>query len=152
MIAALRSKDMPKVTLLRQLIAEIVTFEKSDSATESSNSAANEVKVIRKCVEKWIKAIKEYDTLLVNSTRKDDLQKAIDKELGELEIIKSYLPQSYNEEELRQAINQTVTKLGITTPAPNKLGLVMKELLESLDSTKLASSKELANLVKISLS
>jgi uncharacterized protein YqeY len=152
MIAALRSKDMPKVTLLRQLIAEIVTFEKSASATESSNSAANEVKVIRKCVEKWIKAIKEYDTLLVNSTRKDDLQKAIDKELGELEIIKSYLPQSYNEEELRQAINQTVTKLGITTPAPNKLGLVMKELLESLDSTKLASSKELANLVKISLS
>lgn len=152
MIAALRSKDMPKVTLLRQLIAEIVTFEKSATATEPSNPAANEVKVIRKCVDKWSKAIKEYDALLVNSTRKEDIQKAIDKEQGELKIIESYLPQSYHEDELRQAISQAVTKLGITAPAPNKLGLVMKEVLESLDNTKLASSKELANLVKMSLS
>lgn len=151
MIAALKSKDSTRAGLLRQLQAELVTFEKSTNGPTSLGNS-DEVKVIRKCADKWSKAIKEYEGLLVNSNRKEDLQKAIDKEQGELEIIKSYLPQSYNQDELRQAVNEVMAKLSIERPAPTKLGLVMKELLATLDSSKIESSKDLSILVKTSLS
>lgn len=148
MIAAFKSKDSARTTLLRQLQAELVNFEKSKSASNGPIAEADMIGVLRGCSEKWAKAIEEYKKIAKeNPFRAGDIGKIIEKEMAELQVISSYLPPPYSADELVTAIRKAIEELG---PDNAKVGPLVKSLMQSLDPTRI-SRKDLAAAVQTHL-
>lgn len=147
LLAALKSKDTAKSTVLRQIQAELVKFEKSKPADSTINEA-DLISVVRGCSDKWAKAIAEYIGMLkAGSSRVDDIKKMIEKEEMELGIIRSYLPEPYEKDEIDACIQSVITSLD-NKPA---LGVVIKAVAEKLDLSRI-SRKEIADAVQSHLS
>jgi len=148
---AMKAKDSPKSSLLRQLQSQLINYEKSKPSSPE-HSEAEYIGVLRACSERWQKAIAEYERLRRdNSERTEDIVRIIEKETGELGMINSYLPSLYSDDDLRSAIDAVVNEQGITRPSTKSVGPVVKALMKFLDMTRI-SRKDLAAAVLQNLS
>ena len=113
--AAMRAKEMSKLTVIRGLQAAIKQIE-IDERVELDDSRVLAV------IEKQIKQRKESIKAFEGANRQD----LASKEQAELEIISQFLPAAMTEEELDSIIAQTITAQEATSM--KDMGKVMNSL------------------------
>lgn len=128
LLAAQRAKDGFRVSVLRQVFAELVRAEKA------ADQRLDEIGALQKCAQQWAAAIADYRSLSANVTdpaRRMQISEAIGRESAELRLIESYLPTPYSQAELDDIIERALAELQISTPNPerSRLGMLMKTIL-----------------------
>ena len=113
--AAMRAKEMSKLTVIRGLQAAIKQIE-IDERVELDDSRVLAV------IEKQIKQRKESVKAFLGANRED----LASKEQAELEILSQFLPEAMSEEELDSLIAQTIEAQGATSM--KDMGKVMNSL------------------------
>ena len=135
---AMKNKDAPKSSALSFLRAQLKYAAIEKKVDKLSDADA--VTVIKKQVKQRQDSIEQFG----KGGRKD----LVDKEKGELVILKSYLPQEMSEEELKNLIEAAVKNSGAA--GINDMGKVMKEVLAKVSGK--ADNALVSNLVKEQLS
>ena len=100
------------ITLLR---AAILQIEKD----EQKNLTQNEMEII---VSKEVKKRKESMPDFEKAGRQD----IVDNLNKEIEVLSKYLSKQLSEKELEEMIDETIERLGVTSP--REMGLIMKDL------------------------
>ena len=113
--AAMRAKEMSKLTVIRGLQAAIKQIE-IDERVELDDSRVLAV------IEKQIKQRKESVKAFLGANRED----LASKEQAELEILSQFLPEAMSEEELDSLIAQTIEAQSATSM--KDMGKVMNSL------------------------
>ncbi|MGB9667371.1 MAG: GatB/YqeY domain-containing protein [Thermosulfidibacteraceae bacterium] len=113
---AMKNKDSVKVSALRLLLSEIKNKE-IDKRGDLSDEEI--LAVIQKAVKQREESIEHY--------RKGNREDLVEKEMRELEILKSYLPDSLSHEELERIIDETIKEVGAL--GIKDMGKVMKALM-----------------------
>lgn len=113
---AMKSKDETKVRTVRLLIAAIKNFE-----VEKMGQASDEevLQIMSKELKKRLESIEMY-----KRAAREDL---VIEEENELKIIKSYMPQQMDEDQIRELAKQVIQKYNLSSP--KDLGTVMKLLM-----------------------
>lgn len=146
LLAALKAKDAPRATLLRQLLAELTHWDKSSPQAAPSDAA--HTAVVHGCAGRWAKAIAEYRQLAeANPGRSADIQRVLEKEAGELAVIRSYLPAPHSDAELAQAVERAVRSLAARSAAPS-ISAVIAEAGSSIDWTRASRKDVVAHIQK----
>jgi uncharacterized protein YqeY len=91
---ALKQRNSERMAALRLLVAD---FHNAQIEKNQKLSEADEVQVLQKAAKQREESIEAY-----KKGKREDLVK---KEEAELQIIKEYLPQQLNEEQIRQVIS-----------------------------------------------
>jgi uncharacterized protein len=133
------ARDQFKTSVLRMIISEIGYYEIQKGRAGYEATDEDVLAVIQKGAKQRRDSIEEF--------KKANRQELADKEIKELEMLQTYLPQQMNEEEIKtlvkEAINQTGAKamtdmgkvMGILMPKVKGKadgGLVSKIVRESL--------------------
>ena len=138
MIEALKAKDSVRSSVLKQIHSELLMVAKSN------RPMVDEFEVLQRCINRWTKAIEEYDKLL--STAQDEqrgkIREILERERTELDIIRTFLPSQYSNAELRQMIETTICE-----QKTSNSGMLMKAMIASLDASRY-NKHELAELIK----
>ena len=113
--AAMRAKEMDKLTVIRGLQAAIKQIE-VDERIELDDAQVLAV------IEKQIKQRKESIKAFLGANRED----LASKEQAEIEILSPFLPEAMSEEELDSLIAQTIEAQGATSM--KDMGKVMNSL------------------------
>lgn len=113
--AAMRAKEMDKLTVIRSLQAAIKQIE-VDERIELDD------KQVLAVIEKQIKQRKESVKAFLGANRED----LASKEQAEIEILSQFLPEAMTEEELDSIIAQTITAQEATSM--KDMGKVMNSL------------------------
>ena len=113
--AAMRAKEMDKLTVIRGLQAAIKQIE-VDERIELDDAQVLAV------IEKQIKQRKESIKAFLAANRED----LASKEQAEFEILSQFLPEAMSEDELDSLIAQTITAQGATSM--KDMGKVMNSL------------------------
>ena len=113
--AAMRAKEMDKLTVIRSLQAAIKQIE-VDERIELDDTQVLAV------IEKQIKQRKESVKAFLGANRED----LASKEQAELEILSQFLPEAMSEDELDSLIAQTIEAQGATSM--KDMGKVMNSL------------------------
>lgn len=113
---AMKSKNETKVRTIRLLIAAIKNFEveKTDQATDEEV-----LQIMSKEVKKRLESIEMY-----RQAKREDL--AIEEE-NELKIIKSYMPEQMNEEQIRELARKLIRQHNLSSP--KDVGTAMKLIM-----------------------
>lgn len=113
---AMKSKNETKVRTIRLLIAAIKNFEveKMDQATDEEV-----LQIMSKEVKKRLESIEMY-----RQAKREDL--AIEEE-NELKIIKSYMPEQMNEEQIRELVRKLIQQHNLSSP--KDVGTAMKLIM-----------------------
>lgn len=113
---AMKSKNETKVRTIRLLIAAIKNFEveKMDQATDEEV-----LQIMSKEVKKRLESIEMY-----RQAKREDL--AIEEE-NELKIIKSYMPEQMNEEQIRELARKLIRQHNLSSP--KDVGTAMKLIM-----------------------
>ena len=135
---AMKNKDSLKSSVLSFLRAQMMNtvIEKKKKALDD----AEVVSVIKKQIKQRQDSIEQF-------TKGNRLDLA-DKEKGELEILKSYLPEQISPEELARIIDETIADLGAA--GMKDMGRVMKEV--SAKAGPSLDSKQASDMVRGRLS
>jgi len=118
MKAALKAGDPVRLSVIRMLVSDIKMFcitKKIDLATE-----ADVLQILRKQIKQRKDSIEQF----TGGNRKD----LADKELGELKILETYMPQQLGEVELEAMVKAVIAETGATAKADT--GKVMKAVME----------------------
>ncbi|RKY31674.1 MAG: GatB/YqeY domain-containing protein [Candidatus Omnitrophota bacterium] len=136
--AAMKSKDNLKSSVLSFLRAEMINaaFAKKKKSLEDDEV----ITVIRKQVKQHQDSIEQF--------KKGNRLDLADKEAGELEILKSYLPKELAVEEIKKIIDEAVSATAAQTM--KDMGKVMKQVKEKICGR--ADNKLVSDLVKEKLS
>lgn len=131
---AMKDKDVLRVSTLSFLRAELknVAIDKKKDRLED----VDVISVIKKQVKQHEDSIEQFK----KGARLDLVQ----KESGELEILKSFLPEQLSEEKIKEAIEEVIALTGANKP--QDMGKVMKELLPKLSGE--ADNKLVSELVR----
>ena len=130
---AMKSKDSVKLGTVRSVISAVKNQE-IDSKKEL-NDEENLILVSRE-----VKKRKEAAALYEKGARPE----LKDKEIQEMEILKTYLPEQVSEEDLRKRIQEVITETG--AQGMKDFGKIMKTLVpEFKGKADNAQIKELAN-------
>jgi hypothetical protein len=108
---ALRSGQKKRVSVLRMLLNELTMAEKSGQKSD-------EQQVLQAYAKKLKKSAEEYQELERPETAREVL--------AELEIVREFLPEQMNRQEISQLIDQIVEENGY---GPRDLGKVMKQVM-----------------------
>ncbi len=119
-LTARKTKQSLKTSLLTTLLGELETDSKAKKSTEITDE-----KVIAK-IKKFCKSLYE----VVEVTSIEDKRNSM--ALIELQILESYLPKQFTEEELKVAVANCIVSAGVET-SPKNMGIVMKELKSHYD-------------------
>lgn len=130
---AIKSKETLKISTLRMMLAEIVNKEKEKGESIDEEAA---VKVFYSMIKKREEAARHYG----EAGREDSAQ----KERGEIDIIKSYLPPQLSEDEIREEARKVIAEVGAYDL--KGLGKVMGILSKGLSGR--ASGREMSRIVK----
>ena len=130
---AIKSKETLKVSTLRMMIAEIVNREKEKGEPVDEETA---VKVFYSMIKKREEAAQHYE----DAGREDSAQ----KERGEIDIIKSYLPPQLSEDEIREEARKVIAEAWAHDL--KGVGKVMGILSKRLSGR--ASGSEMSRIVK----
>jgi len=116
MKAAMKSGDKLAVGTLRMILADL--HNKEIEKKEELNEAD-----IIEVLQRGIKMRKEAVELYQKGGREDLAQ----KELKEIEIIKSYLPKPLSPKEVEKKVEEVIAELGVSQK--KEMGVVMKEMM-----------------------
>ncbi|HSW48374.1 MAG TPA: GatB/YqeY domain-containing protein [Candidatus Saccharimonadales bacterium] len=116
---AMLSKDTVKTSVLRMVISAIGYYEiqKGGAGYEATEE---DVQIV---IEKEAKKIKDS----IEQFRAAGRTELVDKETGELEILKKYLPEQMTEEEIKKLVIDAIATTNATSPAD--MGKVMGALM-----------------------
>jgi uncharacterized protein YqeY len=112
---AMLAKDEKGLRGLRAIKAAILLAKTSEGAKEGGLTGEDEIKILQKLV----KSRKDSLEIFTQQNRAD----LATKEKEEIEIIEQFLPKQMGEEELKAAIQEIISSLGVTSPA--EMGKVM---------------------------
>tara|TARA_B100000686_G_C15900442_1_gene529983 strand:- start:18 stop:458 length:441 start_codon:yes stop_codon:yes gene_type:complete len=114
---AMRAQDVARRTTLRMVVAAIKNLE---IETSSELEAGDVLQIIQKQVKSRRESIEEF--------RKGNREDLIAKEQTEIDILKEYLPEEANAEDIRSAAAEIITS--INASGPQDIGKVMPKLIE----------------------
>lgn len=134
---AMKSRDSFKKSTLSFLRSEIknVAIEKKKDSLDDSDVIA----IIKKQVKQRMDAIEQFKT----GARSD----LAEKEQGEIEVLKQYLPQELSREELERIIDEAIAC--VEANSIKDMGKVMKEVM--VKASGRADNKLLSEIVKTKL-
>ena len=132
---SIKNKETLKVSTLRMMIAEIVNKEKEKEKGDSIDEDTA-VKVFYSMIKKREEAAQHYGEA--------GREEAAQKERGEIDIIKSYLPPQLSEDEIREEARKVIAEVGAHDL--KGLGKVMGILSKRLSGR--ASGGEMSRIVK----
>ena len=133
MIDAMKAKDKDRLTVIRMLKAAL-DKERIDKKIEITDEVF--ISVLEKQVKMRNDSIEEF--------KKAGREELVEKTLGELEVLKKYLPEALSEDEVMGIINDAITKLEATT---------MKDMSEVSPKVKgRYDMKEVSSIIKSKLS
>jgi len=115
-LAARKSKDAAKASVLTTLIGEAEMIGKNDGNRESTDAEVIAV------VKKFVKNLDE--TIRVASDYRD--ADASEKAWAEKLVLEEFLPKQFSEDELRAIMQELVAQNGLA--GPKAMGVLMKEL------------------------
>lgn len=148
---AMKARDAVKVSTLSFLRAELknTAIEKrrppalaDGKGALSGQDMLNDMEVVT-AIKKQIKQRQDS----IEKFKQGNRQDLVDKEAGELEILKSYLPQGLPEEKIKEAIEEALAVTG--AKGLKDMGKVMKELIARL--AERCDNKLVSELVRIRL-
>lgn len=135
-IAAMRSKDKFRLTVLRGLKSAI----KNQEIDQQKELSSEEMIIV---LNSQVKSRKQAIELYIQGNRPE----LAEKEQNEIDLISNYLPRQLSEDEMTQEV--TAAMLELQADSMKDMGRVMKALKEKLGST--ADGKILSTLVKTAL-
>ena len=137
MTAAMKAQDAARTSTLRMVKAAIMNREK-DGGGEPSDEDVQ--KLLRSQVKQRRDSVEQY--------QKANRQDLADKELAEIAIIETYLPQGASQEEIDQAVTAAIAETGASSM--KEMGGVMKAVMAKL-AGKNADGKMVSETVKARL-
>ncbi|PSR28603.1 hypothetical protein SAMN00768000_0630 [Sulfobacillus thermosulfidooxidans DSM 9293] len=136
--SAMRAKDQARLSVIRSIKAGILAQE-----TRSERTTLDDEGILQVIV-KEIKERKDANSEFEKAGRQD----LVEKNLKEIEILSSYLPEPLSEDELAQLIDAAITACGATSP--KDMGKVMAIVNPQIRGR--ADGRHVADLVKARLS
>ncbi len=132
--AAMKAKDATRTSTLRMLKAAIVNrqIEKGGELDEEEL-----MKLLRSQVKQRRDSVEHY--------QKGGRQDLVDKEMAEIAVIESYLPQAASAQEIEQAVAEAIAETGATSM--KDMGAVMKAAMAGL-AGKNADGRAVSEAVK----
>ena len=137
MIDAMKAKDKDRLTVIRMLKAAL-DKERIDKKIEITDEVF--ISVLEKQVKMRNDSIEEF--------KKACREELVEKTLGELEVLKKYLPEALSEDEVMGIINDAITKLEAITM--KDMGKVMSEVSPKVKGRY--DMKEVSSIIKSKLS
>ena len=137
MIDAMKAKDKDRLTVIRMLKAAL-DKERIDKKIEITDEVF--ISVLEKQVKMRNDSIEEF--------KQAGREELVEKTLGELEVLKKYLPEALSEDEVMGIINDAITKLEATTM--KDMGKVMSEVSPKVKGRY--DMKEVSSIIKSKLS
>ncbi len=124
---AMKSGDKLKLETLRSLRASVIEFNKNGTGKELAEEDAQ--KILLQASKKRKDAIEMY--------KQAGRQDLLEKEVAELAIIASYLPQQLTEDQVIDVLKGLIANIGAEGPKDmgKVMGLAMKELRGKADGT-----------------
>lgn len=131
--AAMLAREKDKLEALRAIKAALLL-----ESTKGSNAVTPEIEA--KILAKLYKQRIESAEIFKQQNRKD----LEEPEMFQANIIKTYLPEQMNEEQVKAAVQEIITSLGITSAAD--MGKVMGPVMQKLNGK--ADGKMISAIVK----
>lgn len=123
-LKARKERNQAKVTLLSTLLGEATIVGKNDGNRESTDGE------VIKVIKKFMLNIKEtLNHLWTNA--KDGTVNEAEKLANEIQILKSFLPKQFSNDELSTVISNIITEIGATSL--KDIGKIMKTLKEKYE-------------------
>jgi uncharacterized protein len=119
---AMRSGDTVKRDTLRFLDSAIKNTEIEKKKRETGLSDEEVLEVIARSVKQRNDSIKQY----IDGGRPE----LAEKEKAELEILKTYMPEQMNEDEIRKAVKEIISSVG--TVSASDMGKIMGQAMGKL--------------------
>lgn len=138
---AMKAKDADRLRVLRSLKAKIL--EKEISERKGGEGSIDDEKVI----EVLMKAAKQRKES-IDQFEKGDRDDLAQQEKDELQIIETYLPKMLSEEEVREAVQNQIEKMGASSM--DDMGKVMGAMMGQLKGK--AEGSLVSRIVKEELS
>lgn len=136
----MREKMPTELTVVRQIKTEVMKFETSGSGAEAQD--ADVLKILNSLAKQHQESIDIFQ-----KEGRDDL---LEKELIELDVIKSFMPANVEGEELEALVDSAITSTGASTK--KDMGPVMKAVRDAIAAKQAGvDGKVLSEMVKSKL-
>jgi len=134
MTAAMKAQDAARTSTLRMVKAAIMNREKDGGGAITDEDV---LKLLRSQVKQRRDSVEQY--------QKAGRPELADKEIAEIAVIETYLPQAASEAEIEQAVSEAITETGASSI--KDMGAVMKAVMPKL-AGKNADGRTVSDTVK----
>ena len=138
--AAMKDKDMNRVSALRLIRAEIVKREKEKAGTKLTDE------VIIQVLQSMVRGIEDA----IEQFRKGGRDDLVEKEEKQLDVVRSFLPEKISAEDIKKEVKEAITQTGALSR--RDFGKVMGVVMRALKETgKLIDGNEVKDLLGAAL-
>ena len=137
MTAAMKAQDAARTSTLRMVKAAIMNREKDGGGAITDEDV---LKLLRSQVKQRRDSVEQY--------QKAGRAELADKEIAEIAVIETYLPQAASEAEIEQAVSEAIAETGASSM--KDMGAVMKAVMPKL-AGKNADGRVVSDTVKTKL-
>ena len=134
MTAAMKAQDAARTSTLRMVKAAIMNREKDGGGAITDEDV---LKLLRSQVKQRRDSVEQY--------QKAGRAELADKEIAEIAVIETYLPQAASEAEIEQAVSEAIAETGANSM--KDMGAVMKAVMPKL-AGKNADGRTVSETVK----
>ena len=134
MTAAMKAQEAARTSTLRMVKAAIMNREKEGGGAVTDEDV---LKLLRSQVKQRRDSVEQY--------QKAGRPELADKEIAEIAVIETYLPQAASEAEIEQAVSQAIAETGASSM--KEMGAVMKAVMPKLTG-KNADGRTVSDTVK----
>lgn len=134
MTAAMKAQDAARTSTLRMVKAAIMNREKDGGGAITDEDV---LKLLRSQVKQRRDSVEQY--------QKAGRPELADKEIAEIAVIETYLPQAASEAEIEQAVSEAISETGASSM--KDMGAVMKAVMPKL-AGKNADGRSVSDTVK----
>jgi uncharacterized protein YqeY len=134
MTAAMKAQDAARTSTLRMVKAAIMNREKDGGGAITDEDV---LKLLRSQVKQRRDSVEQY--------QKAGRPELADKEIAEIAVIETYLPQAASEAEIEQAVSEAIAETGASSM--KDMGAVMKAVMPKL-AGKNADGRTVSDTVK----
>jgi uncharacterized protein YqeY len=134
MTAAMKAQDAARTSTLRMVKAAIMNREKDGGGAITDEDI---LKLLRSQVKQRRDSVEQY--------QKAGRPELADKEIAEIAVIETYLPQAASEAEIEQAVSEAIAETGASSM--KDMGAVMKAVMPKL-AGKNADGRTVSDTVK----
>jgi len=134
MTAAMKAQEAARTSTLRMVKAAIMNREKEGGGAVTDEDV---LKLLRSQVKQRRDSVEQY--------QKAGRPELADKEIAEIAVIETYLPQAASEAEIEQAVSEAIAETGASSM--KEMGAVMKAVMPKL-AGKNADGRTVSETVK----